>query len=616
MSKAKGKTANIFVWIILGLLIIGLAGFGVEGFGGRVNKIGSVGDREIGVQDYFRSLQREIRRIEQQSGQALGFEGARAMGLDRMVLAQLVTVAALENEADRLGISVGDGTVRDEVLAIPEFRGLDGQFNREAYRFALQQEGWSEREFEDRLRRELARSILQAGAVAGAAAPPTFVDVVDGWVAERRSFALLTLTRSALTEPVPSPSDSALRAHYEANPEEFTLPEARRISYAWVTPAMLADAVEIEEEALREAYRLRADEFARPERRLVERIVFADAAAAEAARDRLDAGEEFSAIAAERGLDPEDIDMGDVTEAQLGEAGAEVFALERPGVAGPLPTAFGPALFNVVAVLAAQEVPFEEALPELREQLAMDRARRMISDSFDDFEDILAGGAELEELARDTVLEFGTIDLRPGDDGGIARYEDFRTAAAQVSERDFPEMRALADGGVFALRLDEIVPPELRPFDEVVVEVIDSWDRVEAAERLAARAQELRAALEAGEEPEGPGIDLARYEEVLRTDRLPGLPRAVLEAAFGMSQGATQVIESPEEERAFVLLLEDVLPADADAPEAAARRTAIAREARAGIADDLFVAWAQLLEREAGISLDQSAIEAVHDQMR
>lgn len=616
MAKAKGKTANIFVWIILGLLIIGLAGFGVDGFGGRVNKIGSVGDRDITVQDYFRSLQREIRRIEQQSGQALGFEAARAMGLDRMVLAQLVTIAALENEADRLGISVGDGTVRDELLAIPEFRGLDGSFNREAYRFTLQQEGWSEREFEDRLRREIARSILQAGAIAGAAAPPTFVDVVDGWVAERRSFALTALTRAALTEPVPSPTDSALRAHYEANPAEFTLPEARRIAYAWVTPAMLADAVEIEEEALREAYRLRGDEFSRPERRLVERIVFSDAATAQAARDRLDAGEAFAAIAAERGLSPEDLDMGDVTEAQLGAAGAGVFALESPGVAGPLPSPFGPALFNVVAILAAQEVPFEDAVPELREQLAMDRARRLIADSFDDFEDILAGGADLEELARDTVLEFGTLDLRPGDGAGIAGYEAFRTAAARVSERDFPEMRALEDGGVFALRLDGIVTPQLRPFEEVVVEVIDSWDRAEAAERLALRARELRTALEAGEEPEGPGIDLARYEEVLRTDRLPGLPRAVLEAVFEMSEGATRVIEAPGEERAFVLLLEEVLPPDSAAPEASARRAAIGREARAGIADDLFVAWARLLEREAGISLDQSAIEAVHAQMR
>ena len=620
MAKAKGKTANIFVWIILGLLIIGLAGFGVEGFGGRVNKIGSVGDRDIPVQDYFRALQREIRGIEQQTGQALGFERARAMGLDQAVLARLVTVAALENEADRLGISVGDGTVRDELLSIPEFRGPDGEFNRESYRFLLQQEGWSEREFEDRLRRELSRSILQAGAIGGAAAPATFVDVVDGWVAERRSFALVTLTRAALTEPVPTPNDAELRAHHEANAEAFTLPEARRIAYAWVTPAMLADGIEIEEEALREAYRLRGEEFVRPERRLVERIVFSDEATAQAARDRIDAGEDFADIATERGLDLEDTDMGDVTEAELGAAGSEVFALERPGVAGPLPSPFGPALFNVVAILAAQEVPFEEALPELREQLAMDRARRLIADSFDDYEDILAGGADLEELARDTSLEFGVIDVRPGDTTGIARYEAFRAAAAAVGERDFPEMRTLEDGGVFALRLEEIVPPQLRPFDEVVVEVIESWDRTEAAERLAARAEELRTALEAGESAEavaeGPGLDLARFEEVLRTDSLPGLPRRLLETAFELEEGGTRVIGEAEEERAFVLRLETVETADPQAPEAAQRRAAIAREARVGIAEDIFVAWARLLEREAGISLDQSAIEAVHNQMR
>lgn len=152
MAKAKGKTANIFVWIILGLLIIGLAGFGVDGFGGRVTNIGQVGDRNISVQDYFRELEREIRGFEQQTGTALGFERAQAMGLDRAVRARLVTLAALENEAERLGISVGDAVLRDELLDVPEFRGLDGRFNREAYRFMLQREGWSEREFEDRIR--------------------------------------------------------------------------------------------------------------------------------------------------------------------------------------------------------------------------------------------------------------------------------------------------------------------------------------------------------------------------------------------------------------------------------------------------------------------------------
>ena len=615
MAKTKGKTANIFVWIILGLLVIGLAGFGVDGFGGSVRSVGQVGDREIRVQDYARALRLEMRSMEQQLGRGLSLQQAQEMGLDRAVLAQLVTVAALENEAMRLGISVGDGTVRDELLAIPAFLGLDGQFNREAYRFTLQQEGWSEREFEDRIRMEMARSILQTGAVAAAPAPPVFADTVLAWFGEQRDVEVLRIDRSALDAPVPVPGDAELRAFHAENPDLFTLPEARRIAYAWITPGMLADEVEIDEGALREAYNLRSAEFIRPERRLVERLVFASEADAQAARDRIDAGEAgFEEIVAERGLAMEDTDMGDVTEADLGAAGADVFALDGPGLAGPLPSPFGPALYNVVAVLAAQETPFEEALPELREQLAMDRARRMISDLFDDYEDILAGGATLEELAAETRLEFGTIDLRPGTDDGIAAYESFRSAARAVTERDFTEMAALDDGGVFALRLDGTVPPEVQPFEAVEVQVIDAWDSAEAARRVAARAEEVLAALETGTTPDALGLRPEPFEAVTRVERLPGLPRAAIEAAFELSVGDRRMVtDGPV---AHIVTLTGVRPADTDSPEAQADRRAIVEELRASLAQDIFTAWAGQLEREAGIRIDDSAVQAVHAQFR
>jgi peptidyl-prolyl cis-trans isomerase D len=86
---------------------------------------------------------------------------ALALGIDRNVRAQLVTLAALDNETGRLGLSVGDETVGQEVLAVPAFRGLDGSFDREAYGSHLQQAGLSEREFEEQVRYDTARTLLQ-----------------------------------------------------------------------------------------------------------------------------------------------------------------------------------------------------------------------------------------------------------------------------------------------------------------------------------------------------------------------------------------------------------------------------------------------------------------------
>ena len=612
-GTAKGRTSRIFVWIILGLLIIGLAGFGVDGFGGGVRGVAQVGDREITAQEYFRTLQREIRSAQERSGQALPWSQVQEAGLDRAVLRRLVTTAALENEAMRLGISVSDETVRDELLGIAAFQGIDGSFDREAYRFLLQQEGWSEREFEDRIRMELAREILQAGAVSAVPAPGVWTDTVFDWFAEQRDFEVITLDRGALETPIPAPTDAELRAFHADNPDMFTLPEGPRIAYAWVTPDRLAETLEIPEEELRAAYDARGSEFIRPERRLLERLVFAREADAEEARARIEAGEaDFADIVAERGMELEDTDMGDVTQDELGAAGEEVFALDGPGLVGPLPSPFGPALFNVVAVLSAQQTPFEDAAPTLRDEIALERARQIISDRFDDFEDILAGGATLEQLAEETELDFGALVLRPDSRDGPAAYSAFREAARAAREGGFPEMRPLEDGGVFALRHDGTEPPRVQDFDEVEVRVIEAWDAAQTRARVAERAEEVLSALQSGQSAAEQGLEPDSHGAVGRTDRLSGVPSAVVERAFELREGEHAVVT--ENGRAHVVTLRAILPAEDGGADD--DRAAIASAVRESIAQDVFAAWARLLQDEAGIRVDQSAIDSVHSQFR
>ncbi len=620
MAKPKTKISNIAVWIILGLLVLALAGFGIDSFGGSVRTVGKVGDREIRVNDYFRALQNEIRVTGEIMGTPLTFQEAQRMGLDRQVLGQLVTRAAIENEALQVGVSAGDDRVREELLAVPAFRNTDGSFNREAYRFTLQQQGLSEREFEEQLRFDLAREILQAAVIAAAPAPPALVDTLFDWTHERRAFTVVRLDRRALPSPLPTVTDEELRALYDANPEDYTLPEARRITYAWLTPAMLIDTVEVDEQSLREAYDARADEFIQPERRLVDRLVFPDMTAAQAARDRLDADEvDFDALVAERGFTIEDVDLGDITRAQLdAEVGAAVFGLEAPGVVGPFVTGFGPALFRMNAVLAEQVTSFEEALPFLRDELAQDRAMRVIADQFDLFEDLLAGGATLEQLADETEMRLGQIDLRPATRDGIAGYEAFRAAAARAREGGFPALEALEDGGIFALRLDEIVPPQLQPFDAVTDQLIEDWVRTETEARLMAEGERLAVLLAAGADPDDFGLPVEVIADARRESAYPGVPRAVVAAAFDLAPGETRVLADRSGDAAVVNLirLDEVIRPDPDSDEARRNRAAIADQLRSGMQQDLFTAFTVYLEQAYPIEINEQAIQAVHSQFR
>lgn len=605
-SSAISKTA---IWILLGLLILGLAGFGATNLSGTVRTVGSAGDKLISVDAYARQLQQEIRAVEQQTGQVLPFAQAQQMGIDRAVLQRLVATRSLDHETAQIGLSIGDEQLRNRILEIDAFTGIDGSFDREGYRFALEQNGLTETEFETQLREEVARTILQGAVLGGVAMPDAYVDTLITFVGEQRSFTWSMLDADDLAEPIGAPDDATLRAHYDANIAQFTLPETKQITYAWLSPDALLDEIEVDETALREAYAARDAEFNQPERRLVERLAFLDSDAANAALASLGAGETFDTLVEARGLTLEDVDLGDVSQSELDEAGAAVFAADVGTVVGPYPSTLGPALFRVNAVLAAQITPFEDAVEVLRPQLAADRAIRLVEAQAENFNDLLAGGATLEALSVETDLTLGQIDWSVQSSDGIAAYEAFRAVAARVGPDDFPEIEQLDDGGLFALRLDSVLPPRPAPFDDIRADVLASWQAQETAARLSAQMQDLVVDLDAGSSFADLELDAIVEENLLRSDFVPQTPPGFLQEIFEMEIGEARVIAS---NGAAILARLDAVAPPAEDGDVAALRTQLARQATQQLASDIFEVFAQQITQNADPQINQQALQAVH----
>ena len=132
MAKRNAKS-NAAVWIIIGLLGFSLIGFGASGLSGTARSVGSVGDKSIGVQQYFTALNNIVRGTEQQVGRSLSQVDVQAFGLDQRALAALTAQRSLDQLNDDLGLSIGDENVRDQILSSGAFTGLTGEFDRVAY---------------------------------------------------------------------------------------------------------------------------------------------------------------------------------------------------------------------------------------------------------------------------------------------------------------------------------------------------------------------------------------------------------------------------------------------------------------------------------------------------
>lgn len=609
---AKKEKTRYGAWIIVGVLLLGLAGFGTGGLSGNIRNIGTVGDKEVSVASYQRALNDQIRAVSAQFGQQVTFQQAQAFGIDQLALNQVVLLRTLDNEADALGISVGDARVFERLQAIPSFQGAGG-FNRETYRLALQQSGQSAAEFEANIREETARTLLQGAVVSGVPAPQSYADAVVQYTSESRDITWAVVDAADLTAPVAGATQAAQQAYYDANPAAFTLPETRDITYAWLTPAMILDDMVVPDDAVERLYNQRIAEFVQPERRLVERLVYLDAARAEAAIARVTAGEAtFEDLVAERGLALTDVDLGDVSQEDLGAAGDAVFAAQSGDVVGPFDANLGPALFRMNAVLSAQVITLEEATAELREELAAEAARDYINDRTDAIIDLLAGGATMTDLADRTEMQLGVINWTPDTTHGIAAYDAFRDAAATVQTGAFPEITDLSDGGIFALTLDGTTPPTLQPIDDVRDAVAAAWQAQAQQEAIIAKATEIAADVLPLTGFDTLGLSPVIDQGLTRRSFIEGTPPDFNDELFDMALGEVRVIDAAD--RALIVRLDNIAAPDLTDPSVIAQRDALAENARAGIAQDIFDAYAASVQQATQTSLNQQTINAVNAQ--
>ncbi|HDY95361.1 hypothetical protein LCGC14_0256140 [marine sediment metagenome] len=609
--KAKGNSfTKTAVWGLMGLLILGLGGFGAVNLNGSARTVGEVGDKSISVDNYARELQQQIRAIESQSGEQLSFQEAQAIGLDRAVLQRLVRLRALDNEADEMGLSIGDTNLRERVVEIPSFQGVDGNFDREGYRFALQQAGLNENEFEQSLREEAGRTLLQQAITGGVSMPEAYANTLVSYVGEQRSFTWAKLTQDDLDAPLPDATDAQLRAFYDDNADRFMLPASKTITYITMGPQDLLDEVELTDEELQAAYDDRADEYIQPERRLIERLVFRDQEAADQAAAALEVdGTTFEALVADRGLSLSDVDLGDLSQQQLGAAGDAVFNAEVGDIVGPLPSNLGPALFRVNGVLPSLNTTFEEARPTLVQDLAADRAARLVEVRARDLDDQLAGGATLEKIAEDSKMTLSTIEWTQDSSESIAAYAGFREAATRLTENDFPQIEQLDDGSVFAMRLDGTKEERPNPFDAARADVAAAWRNEQLIDTLRAKAETLQAELADGGDFAELGLEPTTGSDQSRDAVVSAAPQGFIAAVFDAAPGDVKLLEGTDE---VALVRLDRIKDAAEDDRMTQVKTQIAAQLDDQLSQALFAAFSDDVIRRTAPRVDQQAIDAVH----
>ncbi|MEO1551939.1 MAG: peptidyl-prolyl cis-trans isomerase, partial [Pseudomonadota bacterium] len=396
--------------------------------------------------------------------------------------------------------------------------------------------------------------------------------------------------------------------------------EAREVTAAVLTVEDYATGIEVTQEDLEAEYEARRELFDQPARRIVDRLVFADDAAAQAAKTRIDAGETTLAdLAAERGLSAQDISLGAVGEQDLdGDAREQVFAPQAPGLVGPVASSLGPALFQINAVIPARVVPLEDVEDILRQSIATILAEDEIADLIDEIDDLVAGGATIEEVADESALVLRTFSVTqtPGD--GVLADGSFRQEVFTADIGQERDLISLDDGGLAVVRVDGITPPARLRLEAVRDDIAASLTAQAALGALRDTANALLGAMSDGQSfataAAAAGHSVQTTPTLTRNDQAPGLDTDVIAQGFDLSLNQATVLEVGDS--LVVLHADDITPFDADAAQNEGLRDQVLQAFAQQRASDLFGSYLTAVQASTPIRVNDQLITELLDYYR
>ena len=243
--------------------------------------------------------------------------------------------------------------------------------------------------------------------------------------------------------------------------------------------------VESNDTILRKLYDEQKQKYNKPEERTLERLSFLTMDEANSVMANLKKSlTDFDKLISDRNLSDEDVFYGTFTKEQLLEGNEQVFAGKVGEVVGPVETDLGPVIFRIREIIPAETTSFEEAKPDLEIEYKLSESVKLIDGKIEDSQNLLAAGGTLEELQKELGFRVENILFNSEANIPILENKIFFDTAQITKINDFPEIKELPNGGLFAMRVDEIVEARQMEIDEIRTELTNAWQKQEIQNKL------------------------------------------------------------------------------------------------------------------------------------
>ncbi len=491
--------------------------------GTQVNPVAAkVGREDITFAEFERSYRNAENRYRQIYGDAFTADLADQLQLPVQALEALINDRLLTREAERMGLTVSDQELQEQILSIPDLNDAAGNFiGAPQYQDLLRANRYTVDEFEAELRTSLLVTKLQSALGEVAHVSDAEVEQRARDAAERAAIRYIQVPAGRYAAAA-EPSGDETAAFFEANRDDFRLPERRRIGYLLVNTNTVRAELEVSDEEVQQYYDDNAAQFEIPEQVRASHILLleTESRSGEQARARLndlrrriEAGESFAALATEFSDDEANSaaggDLGYFGRGAMTQPFEEAaFAAGSGDLVGPIENQLGPRTGHHLILVHDRREGGRQTLEEvgnlIRVQLlagkAEEEGRRRIDALAERLGDqSFEGETEARELAAAEGLSFEVTEPFGEDDTvpGVGRNFNFSSETFGLEAGAWSAPVRIAAGWAL-LSLLEVLPPRDAEFAEVEADVREVVRQQKEGELLTAALTETKQRLDGG----------------------------------------------------------------------------------------------------------------------
>lgn len=386
------KSLSPILWAVVAAFIISI--FAVWGGAGKLgesrdpNTIATVGKTKISTEVYVSNLRQRIESLQRQFKE-LNASFIQQLNLPQQVLEQLIQQEILIQIAEDMKLDASNDELREKIKGYPVFQ-KDGQFvGFEEYKKILEWNRISLADFEESLKKEILMEKTIKMLTAGVSI--TKSELWENYKKTNESVRMEFVPIEIST--IESEEDFSIeekQAFFEANKDNYKIPEKREADYVFFNIEDFKKDVKLADSEIEEYYNNNEPQFTEPEKVRVNRIFIPyeekerELVLTEIRniQDRISEGEDFGAMAKIHSKDEKASESGDwglfEWRALSTQEQEEIAGLEVGEMSQPLELDTGAAILKVTEKEEAIQKPLEEVKDQITNILTDQKARDLI----------------------------------------------------------------------------------------------------------------------------------------------------------------------------------------------------------------------------------------------